>query len=195
MTTVLIDYGGGNLCSLQNALDRLGIDSIITADSRLIASADRVIFPGQGAAGQAMAALRERGLEDVIRTLKVPYLGICIGMQLLYDHSEEGDTETLGIFSGALRRFRSATLKIPQIGWNIVKFAGNSPLLKNIEDESYFYFVHSYAADLSPETTGVAFYGQPFTAIVQKDNFFGVQFHPEKSGTVGQQLLRNFLDL
>lgn len=195
MTTVVIDYGGGNLCSVQNALERLKVEYVVSADPTVVARAERVIFPGQGAAGQAMSALRERGLDDAIRNLKMPYLGICIGMQVLYEKSEEGNTSTLGVLSGCLSRFSSQTLKIPQMGWNTVKFADKNPLFNDISDESYFYFVHSYAADLSPETIGVSFYGQPFTSVVQKDNFFGVQFHPEKSGDVGQQLLRNFLTL
>jgi glutamine amidotransferase len=195
MTTVVIDYGGGNLCSVQNALERLGVEYVVSPDPTVVARAERVIFPGQGAAAQALSALRARGLEDASRNLKVPYLGICIGMQLLYEKSEEGNTSTLGVLSGCLSRFFSQTLKIPQMGWNTVKFADRCPLFKGIFDNSYFYFVHSYTADLSPETIGVSFYGQPFTSVVRKNNFFGVQFHPEKSGEVGQQLLRNFLSL
>ncbi|MDP2624915.1 MAG: imidazole glycerol phosphate synthase subunit HisH [Candidatus Peregrinibacteria bacterium] len=198
MITV-IDYGGGNLRSVQNALERLdlelGVDYDVSSNPEVIVCASKIIFPGQGAAGQAMQALRARGLIEVIRGLSVPYLGICIGMQVLFDSSEEDETECLGIVSGGLERFRSETLKIPQMGWNTLKFAGNGPLFKAIPDESCFYFVHSYVAGLSEDTVGVSMYGQPFTAMVQKDNFFGTQFHPEKSGEIGLQLIRNFLEL
>jgi glutamine amidotransferase len=201
---VVIDYGAGNVKSVCNALDRLDALYEISGDSKVVAQAEKVIFPGVGAAGATMAVLRERGLDEAIRGLRVPVLGICLGMQLLFEKSEEGDTKGLGILPGVVKKFNaiqrweavSTTLKIPQIGWNLVKFADSkSPLIKDIPDESYFYFVHSYAAPLCEFTTGVAFYGQPFTAMIQKDNFFGTQFHPEKSGDVGQQLLGNFLNL
>ena len=192
----LIDYGGGNLRSVVNALTRFGVLFEVTSDPEVVRRASKVIFPGQGAAGQTMQALRDAGLVDVLRNLKVPFLGICIGMQILFERSEEGDTLCLGVVPGILKRFSSSQLKIPQIGWNVVKFSGDSPLLRGIPNESYFYFVHSYAASLvGASTLGVSFYGQPFTSILQKDNFYGVQFHPEKSGDVGLQLLRNFIAL
>lgn len=192
----LIDYGGGNLQSVVNALTRLGASFEVTADLEVVKRAPKVIFPGQGAAGQTMKALRGAGLADVLRNLKVPFLGICIGMQVLFERSEEGDTSCLGVAPGILKRFDSSQFKVPQIGWNAVKFSGDSPLFSEIPDESYFYFVHSYAASLGGDSTvGVSFYGQPFTSILQKDNFYGVQFHPEKSGDVGLQLLRNFIAL
>lgn len=192
----LIDYGGGNLQSVVNALTRLDASFEVTSDPEVVKRASKVIFPGQGAAGQTMEALRRAGLVDVLRDLKVPFLGICIGMQILFECSEEGDTPCLGVVPGTLKRFYSSQLKVPQIGWNAVRFSGNSFLFNEIPDESYFYFVHSYAASLGGDSTiGVSFYGQPFTSILQKDNFYGVQFHPEKSGEVGLQLLRNFIAL
>lgn len=194
MITV-IDYDSGNLQSVCNALDRLGATYCLGSDSESLEKASKVIFPGQGAAGQAMKALKQHGLEKAIRNLKVPYLGICIGMQLLYEFSEEDDTKALGIVSGRLNRFQSSTLKVPQMGWNAVKYLGAPELFAGIPDESYFYFVHSYAVGLSGETAAVSFYGQPFAAALQFENFWGVQFHPEKSGKVGEQLLRNFLNL
>jgi imidazole glycerol-phosphate synthase subunit HisH len=191
---VVIDYGGGNVRSVQNALDRLNVDYEVTNDPEVVANASKVIFPGQGAAGQAMQAIESLGLADVIKSLTVPYLGICIGMQILFEKSEEGMVECLGVLPGTLKRFNSKDLKIPQMGWNKVKFSGKSVLFKNIEDMASFYFVHSYVADLCDSTVGVTLYGQPFTSIVQKDNFYGSQFHPEKSGDVGSQLLLNFIE-
>lgn len=194
MLTV-IDYGGGNLRSVLNTLDCAEATYTVTSDPAVVARASKVIFPGQGAAGQAMRSLKTAGLDEAIRGLTVPFLGICIGMQVLFESSEEDDVTCLGIVSGRVERFRSTTLKIPQMGWNRVKFAGDGPLFSNIPDESYFYFVHSYAAVLSEATAGVTMYGTPFTSIVQWKNFFGTQFHVEKSGTVGLQLIRNFLSL
>jgi len=213
---VIIDYGAGNVKSVCNALDRLNESYEVSGDFQVVARAEKVIFPGVGAAGATMAVLRERGLDEAIRKLRVPVLGICLGMQLLFEKSEEGEAQGLGILPGIVKKIQArAGLTIPQIGWNLVKFADqtrseakcpsifsltrrefrNESLSKDIPDESYFYFVHSYAVPLCEFTTGVAFYGQPFTAMLQKDNFFGTQFHPEKSGEVGRQLLANFLDL
>ena len=192
----LIDYGGGNVRSLTNALDRLGAVYQVTSDPVLVAQASCVIFPGQGAAGQGMERLRGQGLVEGLKNFTMPFFGICIGMQLLFDSTAEDNVEGLGMVSGRLERFSSPTLKIPQMGWNRVAFAGDSPLFKGIPNESFFYFIHSYAAPLAGEwTLGVSFYGQPFTSVLEKENFFGVQFHPEKSGEVGLQLLRNFLEL
>ncbi len=190
----IIDYNAGNLKSVQNALDRLGAEYVVASDPRVVEKAEKVIFPGVGAAGAAMEALKECELVDVLRNLKVPMLGICLGMQLLSDLSEEDGAECLGVVSGKVRRFEG-DVKVPQIGWNLVKFAGSCPLFKDIPDESRFYFVHSYAPPLSDETVGVSFYGQPFASVVQRDNFYGVQFHPEKSGEVGLKILQNFLNL
>lgn len=190
----LIDYDAGNLKSVQNALDRLGEPYEVTSDPEVVAKAEKVIFPGVGAAGSAMKVLEERGLVEALCSVKVPVLGICLGMQLLFDSSEEDEAKSLGVVPGRVQRFK-CDLKVPQIGWNMVKFAGNCPLFKGIPDESYFYFVHSYAAPLIDDTIGVTFYGQPFTSVLQKENFYGVQFHPEKSGEIGLQLIRNFITL
>ena len=191
----IIDYGAGNLKSVQNALDRLGATYEVTDDPAVVAKAEKVIFPGVGAAGSAMKELRRRGLAGPLKNLKVPLLGICLGMQLLFEFSEEDETKCLGIFLGQVNRFEDENLKVPQMGWNAVKFGGNCPLFKDVPDESYFYFVHSYFAPLLTETCGVSLYGRPFSAAVQKDNFYGLQFHPEKSGEVGLQILRNFIEL
>lgn len=189
----VIDYDSGNLTSVCNALDRLGATYRLVNDPEALKQATKVIFPGQGAAGQAMAALKRRNLEQSIRALKVPYLGICIGMQLLYDASEEDDATLLGVIPGKLQRFSNPSVKVPQIGWNTVKRMDQPMLLEQIPDESFFYFVHSYAAAVSSSTGGVSFYGQPFSSLVQHHNFWGVQFHPEKSGEAGARLIRNFL--
>jgi glutamine amidotransferase len=195
MTLVVIDYGGGNLKSVASALDRLAVPYVVSSDPKVVAEASCVIFPGQGAAGQVMAQLKKTGLDEVIRSLTVPYLGICIGMQILYEATEEdGGTTLLGIVDGVQARFDQPKLKIPQMGWNAVKFSGYSRLFEGIPDESDFYFVHSYRAPLLKTTLGVSWYGGPFTAVVQQDNFYGVQFHPEKSGDWGQRLLRNFIE-
>lgn len=190
----VIDYKAGNVRSVLNALERLGADAVLTSDAEVIRGAEKIIFPGQGSAGQGMASLKDLKLVDFLREVKQPFLGICLGMQLLYDWSEEGDTEMLGIIPGEVRRFQGE-LPVPQMGWNALKTCGDSPLLQGIEDESYFYFVHSYAAVVDENCQALAFYDGPFAALVQKDNFYGAQFHPEKSGDVGEQMLTNFLKL
>jgi glutamine amidotransferase len=191
----LIDYQAGNVRSVLNALDRLGVSAKLTADPDEIRRAEKIIFPGQGSAQQGMATLEKAGLVDVLRESKVPFLGICLGMQLLFDWSEEGEVDMLGIIPGKVCRFPRGDLPVPQMGWNVLKSSGDCPLLRGIPDESRFYFVHSYAAAVGEETLGVSFYGGLFSALVQKDNFYGAQFHPEKSGELGVQLLRNFLKL
>lgn len=191
----IIDYNAGNITSVVNALKRLDVDCEITSDPQKVRQAKKIIFPGQGAAGAGMKALQEAGLVDILKECKVPFLGICLGMQLLFEKSEENNTKMLGIIPDVVSRFQSDSLKIPQIGWNRVKATGACPLFKNIPDESFFYFVHSYAAPLTKESQGVTLYGGPFASVIQKNNFFGVQFHPEKSGAIGQQLLRNFIEL
>ncbi|MBT5016314.1 imidazole glycerol phosphate synthase subunit HisH [Candidatus Peregrinibacteria bacterium] len=188
----IIDYQAGNLRSVTNALDRLGESYKITDDPVIVARAEKVIFPGVGAAEPAMKILREKGLDKVLRKLKVPVLGICLGMQLLFEESAEGDVSCLGVIPGKVKLLKNP--KVPQIGWNAVKWA-NSDLTKNIPNESYFYFVNSYVAPLGEETSGISFYGEMFSSVVQKENFYGVQFHPEKSGKVGLKLLANFLSL
>lgn len=189
----LIDYGAGNIRSVQNALKRLGVESILTNRPDEIRSAEKVIFPGVGEASFAMNQLREKGLDQVIPSLTQPVLGICLGMQLLCTSSEEGDTQALGIFDTAVREFEPV-LNVPHTGWNscLIK---SSPLLDGISSHDDFYFVHSYYAELCANTIATCDYIQPFSAALQKDNFFGVQFHPEKSAEIGAKLIQNFLAL
>ena len=192
MQVVILDYGAGNVRSVQFALERLGIDSVLSNDSETILSADRIIFPGQGEAESAMKKLRQYGLDRLLPELKQPLLGICLGMQLMFDASEEGDTKGLGIIHGQVKRFTQG--KIPQVGWNTIEEL-QGPLFQNIPELSYMYLVHSYYAPLVTETSATSTYGIRYTVAIQKDNFFGVQFHPEKSSKVGQQLLENFIYL
>ena len=192
MQVVILDYGAGNVRSVQFALERLGIDSVLSNDSETILSADRIIFPGQGEAESAMKKLRQYGLDRLLPELKQPLLGICLGMQLMFDASEEGDTKGLGIIPGQVKRFSQG--KIPQVGWNTIEEL-QGPLFQNIPELSYMYLVHSYYAPLVTETSATSTYGIRYTVAIQKDNFFGVQFHPEKSSKAGQQLLENFIYL
>lgn len=191
----IIDYKMGNLRSVENALRRLGAEFTVTADAATIASADRVILPGVGNAARAMDNLRAAGLPDVIRSLRRPVLGICVGLQVMCRDSEEGDTPCLGIFDSHVHRFSTADgLKVPHVGWNQI---GNleSKLLRSLKGGSYVYYVHSYRADLCPDTIATTNYGGLFSAALKYENFYGTQFHPEKSGDVGEQILRNFLNL
>lgn len=188
----IIDYRAGNLQSVKNALDRLGAVYEITDDPIKVAKASKVIFPGVGSAGAAMRVLCENGLDEVLRALKVPVFGICLGMQLLFEESAEGGVPCLGVIPGKVKRLKNE--KVPQIGWNLVKWAGFD-LSSEIPDESYFYFVNSYVAPICEATAGVSFYGEMFSSVVQKENFYGVQFHPEKSGEMGLKLISNFLAL
>jgi imidazole glycerol-phosphate synthase subunit HisH len=191
----IIDYKAGNLGSVQNALNRLGVKSVVTNDASQIKAAQAVIFPGQGRAGVAMAELRRTGLDQLIPQLRQPFLGICLGMQLLAEASEEDEVECLSVIPVRCRRF-PPSLKLPQIGWNKVNFAKPNRLTKGIPDGEYFYFVNSYYFDASePYVVGTTSYGFEFPSIVNKDNFFAVQFHPEKSGTAGEQLLKNFCEV
>jgi glutamine amidotransferase len=191
---VIVKYNAGNIQSVLYALERIGEQAVVTDDHEQIRQADKVIFPGVGEASSAMAYLKERGLDQVLKELKQPVLGICLGMQLMCRHSEENDTECLGIFDEPVIRFVAGDsgMKIPQIGWNRV-VETSSPLFNGITDGSYFYFVHSYYAARGIHTIGVADYIQPYSAALHKGNFYGVQFHPEKSAVAGEQLLRNFL--
>ncbi len=192
----VIKYNAGNIQSVLFALERLGVTAIWTDDPGEIRRADYVIFPGVGEASSAMRHLRERGLDVVIRELRQPVLGICLGLQLFCRHSEENDTECLGIFNVDVRKFNGADgrLKVPHMGWNTLQQL-QGPLFEGIQAESYAYFVHSYFAEISPETIATTEYGTPFSAALQHDNFYAVQFHPEKSGTTGQRILHNFLRL
>ena len=195
-TPVIIASGGANLASLRFALRRLGCDAPVTEDPGVIESASHVILPGVGAARDAMDRLRAAGLVDVIRRLEQPVLGICLGMQLLYSGSDEDDAECLGIIPGQARRFpRSARLPVPQMGWNAIRKVADSPLLQGVEDGGYAYFIHSYALPRGSRTCGVADYGGIFSAMVQQDNFFATQFHPERSARFGAAILANFLGI
>lgn len=192
----IIDSGGANIASLRFAVERLGIEAEITTDPRRLQRATHVILPGVGAAADCMARLRSAGLIETIRTLTQPVLGICVGMQLLFESSEEGDVPCIGLLPGRVRRFANrADLPVPHMGWNQLELRRESPLLKQISAGDYLYFVHSYAAPVSDLTLATTSYGEPFSAIVQRDNIYGAQFHPERSARVGAQLLRNFLQL
>ncbi len=190
----IIDSGGANIASLKFALTRLGVSSELTADPERIRAAERVILPGVGAAAAGMQKLREAGLENVIPQLTQPVLGICLGMQLLFDRSEEEDAACMGIIAGQARLFTATTdLSVPHMGWNQIEVTRNSRLLDGIANGAYFYFVHSYAVDVLSTTLATADYSQPFSAIVRDGNFMGCQFHPERSGVDGARLLSNFL--
>lgn len=192
MKIVIIDYGAGNVRSVQYAVERLGYTALISDDRAVIAAADRVIFPGVGAAGTAMKALKEKQLDVLIPELKQAVLGICLGMQLMCNTSSENKTKGLGIFDANVLKFPSSSLKVPHMGWNEIE-ANNSLLWKGVEASSDMYFVHSYYVECIENTTAVCNYGFPFSAALQRDNFYACQFHPEKSGAIGQQILKNFL--
>lgn len=194
MSVVIIKYNAGNIQSVLFALERIGVQANVTDDKEEILSADRIIFPGVGEASTAMEYLKQRNLDKIIASAKQPLLGICLGMQLLCKHSEENDTECLGLFDVNVKRFVSDTLKIPQIGWNNISIKEN-PLFKNIQNNSYCYFVHSYHAELNDFSIATANYGIDFSCALNKDNFYGVQFHPEKSAETGEQILKNFLSI
>lgn len=191
----IVDYKMGNLRSVENALRRLGTDFTVTADADVIRRADKVLLPGVGNAAEAMDNLRAAGLVEVIRSLRQPVLGICVGMQVMCRHSEEGDVDCLGIFDARVKRFTpSLELKVPHMGWNKI---GNleTKLFKDLEGGSYVYFVHSYYPELCPDTIATATHGVMFSAALKYENFYGTQFHPEKSGDVGERIIANFLQL
>lgn len=195
MEIALIDYKGGNVQSVMFALERLGVQANLTADAEVIRRADKVLFPGEGEAASAMAELRAQGLDQVLPTLTQPFLGICLGMQLLGRHSEENNTELLGILPFDVVRFPEAPmLKVPHMGWNTLQQL-RSPLFAGLRAEDYVYFVHSYYAPVGHYTSAEAAYPAPFSAAVQHRNFYAVQFHTEKSGPVGTRILENFLRL
>lgn len=189
----IIDYDAGNVRSLQFALERLGVNSVLTADPEVIKAADKVIFPGQGAAASAMKKLQQTGLDQLIPQLKQPVLGICLGMQLLCEATEEGGVDGLGIIPGKVVRF-SNKVKVPQMGWNTITNL-QSPLFKYIKEDDFMYLVHSYYVPLLDATIAQSNYDGPYSVALQKENFYGVQFHPEKSSKAGSQLLQNFLAL
>lgn len=191
---VIIDSGGANLASLVFALERLDARPVVSAEPSVIAAAPRLLLPGVGSAAEAMRRLRERGLDGVIGELRQPLLGICLGMQLLFEHSDEGDTRCLGLLPGRVRAIEPAPgLPVPHMGWNTLESLQPDPLLEGIGAGEYFYFVHGYAAAPSPTTLAQTEYGGPRVAVARRDNFRGVQFHPERSGAAGARLLGNFL--
>jgi len=192
MKVVIIKYNAGNIQSVLYALERLGVHAALTDDPEEIRTADKVIFPGVGEASSAMNYLTDKKLDTLIQSLKQPFLGICLGMQLMCRFSEEGNTPGLGLFDADVKKF-PALEKVPQIGWNTIEKL-NSYLFKGISEETYFYFVHSYYAELSKHTTAQTTYCLPFSSALEQNNFSGVQFHPEKSGDAGEILLKNFLD-
>ncbi|MGH8176201.1 MAG: imidazole glycerol phosphate synthase subunit HisH [Steroidobacter sp.] len=196
MRLVIIDSGGANIASLRFAVERLGIESELTASAERVQAATHVILPGVGAAADCMARLENAGLVETIRHLKQPMLGICVGMQLLFESSEEGAVACLGLLPGQVRRLaHRPDLPVPHMGWNQLEFRRTSPLLTDIAAGDHVYFVHSYAAPVTELTIAAAAYGDEFSAIVQRDNVYGAQFHPERSARVGSLLLRNFMRL
>lgn len=198
MSVAIINYNAGNVRSVLFAMERLGVDAVLTDDHEVIRSADKVIFPGVGEASSTMAYLRDRGLDALIPSLTQPVLGICLGMQLLCTHSEENDTHCLGIIPQQVKRFRpEGDEKVPHMGWNSLRDTKTSLFAErpgeNLDGE-FVYFVHSYYVEPGPHTIAICDYTGPFSAAVQKDNFYATQFHPEKSGAVGERILRNFLN-
>lgn len=201
MNIAIVKYNAGNIYSVVNALRRLGVEPLLTDDAEQLQKADGVLFPGQGEARGAMDYLKARGLDNVIRSLKQPVFGICVGQQLLCKHSEEGDVDCIGIFDVEVKRFQPQRHedKVPCMGWNVI-YNQQTPLFLGANSISapskqYVYFVHSYYVPLCNETIATANYIQPYSAALHKDNFYATQFHPEKSGEVGEQILRNFLDI
>ncbi len=191
----LIDYDAGNVCSVMNALSRLGVDYVLTDREQDIRAADKVIFPGVGHAGAAMQRLQNKGLDQVIIDLKQPVLGICVGMQLLCSWSEEGDTKGLGIVSAKVKKFKAeSNLKVPHMGWNQISLKEDHLLFDGINIQDYLYFVHSYYIEDNISSIASCYYSTEFCAALCKDNFHGIQFHAEKSGPVGELLIANFIN-
>lgn len=196
MSVVLVDAGGTNIGSVRYALQRLGVDAALTSDPAVIRRADKVILPGVGAAGPGMARLRELGLVDLLRSLRQPVLGVCLGMQLLCAHSEEGDVDCLGLIPAPVRRFAEAPgLRVPHMGWNRLETTRAHPLLAGLASGEQAYFVHGYAVPVGDWSLAVSDHGGQFSAVVARGNYHGMQFHPERSAAVGARLLQNFLEL
>lgn len=196
MKVAILKYNAGNVFSVDCALRRLGVEPIVTDNVEQLRRADKVVFPGVGEASSAMAYLRSRHLDELIRSLTQPVIGICIGQQLLCRNSEEGNTECIGVFDTSVKRFSEAPgVKVPEMGWNTIKPLVDNPLLKGIDENSYVYYVHSYYVPVCDDTIAVTDYSLPFSAAMNKENFYATQFHPEKSGGVGELILKNFLIL
>ncbi|MFC5741031.1 imidazole glycerol phosphate synthase subunit HisH [Dyella tabacisoli] len=196
MAVVLVDAGGTNIGSVRYALQRLGVDAELTADAALIRAADKVILPGVGAAGPGMARLHELGLVELMRSLTQPVLGVCLGMQLLCRRSEEAEVDCLGLIPAHVQRFVEAPgMRVPHMGWNQLRVRKPHPLLSGLSEKDWAYFVHSYAVPVGDYTLVTADYGGEFSAVIAHDNFYGMQFHPERSAEVGAKLLKNFLVL
>ena len=196
MKVAILKYNAGNVFSVDCALRRLGVEPMVTDNVEQRRRADKVVFPGVGEASSAMAYLRSRHLDELIRSLTQPVIGICIGQQLLCRNSEEGNTECIGVFDTSVKRFSEAPgVKVPEMGWNTIKPLVDNPLLKGIDENSYVYYVHSYYVPVCDDTIAVTDYSLPFSAAMNKDNFYATQFHPEKSGGVGELILKNFLIL
>ena len=193
MKVVIIDYGAGNIKSIQFAFKRLGVDAVLSNNVDEIKAADKIIFPGVGAASSAMSMLQKSGLDKVIPELKQPVLGICLGMQLMCNATEEGHTKGLGIFNTEVKRF-SNVVKVPQMGWNVI-FDLKSELFKGIKENEFMYLVHSFYAENCEASVAITDYEISYASALQKDNFYGVQFHPEKSGVEGERILKNFLNI
>ena len=194
MQVAIVKYNAGNVQSVQFALQRLGVDAIVTSDEGALRSADKIIFPGVGHANAAMQSLHENKLDRLIQTLTQPVLGICLGLQMMCSHSEEGDTDCLGIFDTPVKRFPAGSLKVPQVGWNSIENYA-SVLFNGLAAHAYVYAVHSYYAQVCRNTVATSDYILPFSAALQRDNFYAVQFHPEKSGDAGELILKNFIQL
>ena len=201
MNVAIVKYNAGNIYSVVNALRRMGIEPTLTDDAELLTKADKVLFPGQGHAREAMEYLRARRLDEVIRSLKQPVFGICVGQQLLCKHSEEGDVDCIGIFDAEVKRFQPERHedKVPCMGWNELKIENGklkiNPILEGLGEHPYVYFVHSYYVPVCEETIATADYILPYSASMHKDNFYACQFHPEKSSAIGERILKNFLEL
>ncbi|OZV68509.1 imidazole glycerol phosphate synthase subunit HisH [Winogradskyella aurantia] len=193
MKLSIVNYGAGNIKSIQFAFNRLGYNAVLTDDPEELIKSDKVIFPGVGEASSAMEKLKDSGLDVLIPQLNQPVLGICLGMQLMCNYTEEGNTQGLGIFDVSVKRF-SNTVKVPQMGWNTVNNL-KSDLFKGINERAYMYLVHSFYAEICADTIATSYYEKEYTSAIERDNFFGVQFHPEKSSRAGEQVLQNFLDL
>ncbi|MEC7876973.1 MAG: imidazole glycerol phosphate synthase subunit HisH [Bacteroidota bacterium] len=192
MNVAIVDYGVGNIKSIQHSLDRIGVNHTYTMDKEEIISAEKVVFPGVGDASYAMKQLKNQNLDKLIPNLKQPFLGICLGMQLMCNYSEEGDTSCLGIINTSVKKFNSNNNKIPQIGWNNIKNL-KTDLFKGITENEFMYFVHTYFVPKSTYTISESSYGLNYSSAINKDNFYGTQFHPEKSGLIGEKIIKNFI--